>query len=605
MRIDQSIINEIKDKTDILDLVSEYVKLEKRGRNYIGLCPFHDEKTPSFTVSEDKQICHCFGCKKGGNVFQFTQEIKDISFVEAVKELGDRVNVAVDIEATQSNSNVQIASDDLQMIEMHELIQEFYYYALTKTVEGEQALTYLQERGFTDALIKERGIGFAPDSSHFCHDFLQKKGYDIELAYEAGLLSRNEENFSYYDRFRNRIMFPLKNAQGRIVGYSGRTYTGQEPKYLNSPETPIFQKRKLLYNLDKARKSIRKLDEIVLLEGFMDVIKSDTAGLKNVVATMGTQLSDEHITFIRKLTSNITLMFDGDFAGSEATLKTGQHLLQQGLNVFVIQLPSGMDPDEYIGKYGNDAFTAFVKNDKKSFAHYKVSILKDEIAHNDLSYERYLKELSHDISLMKSSILLQKAINDVAPFFNVSPEQLANEIQFNQAPANYYPEDEYGGYDEYDGYIEPEPIGMAQFDNLSRQEKAERAFLKHLMRDKDTFLNYYESVDKDNFTNQHFKYVFEVLHDFYAENDQYNISDAVQYVNSNELRETLISLEQYNLNDEPYENEIDDYVNVINEKGQETIESLNHKLREATRIGDVELQKYYLQQIVAKNKERM
>lgn len=599
MRIDQSIINEIKDKTDILDLVSEYVKLEKRGRNYIGLCPFHDEKTPSFTVSEDKQICHCFGCKKGGNVFQFTREIKDISFVEAVKELGDRVNVAVDIEATQSNSNVQIASDDLQMIEMHELIQEFYYYALTKTVEGEQALTYLQERGFTDALIKERGIGFAPDSSHFCHDFLQKKGYDIELAYEAGLLSRNEENFSYYDRFRNRIMFPLKNAQGRIVGYSGRTYTGQEPKYLNSPETPIFQKRKLLYNLDKARKSIRKLDEIVLLEGFMDVIKSDTAGLKNVVATMGTQLSDEHITFIRKLTSNITLMFDGDFAGSEATLKTGQNLLQQGLNVFVIQLPSGMDPDEYIGKYGNDAFTTFVKNDKKSFAHYKVSILKDEIAHNDLSYERYLKELSHDISLMKSSILQQKAINDVAPFFNVSPEQLANEIQFNQAPANYYPEDEYGGY------IEPEPIGMAQFDNLSRQEKAERAFLKHLMRDKDTFLNYYESVDKDNFTNQHFKYVFEVLHDFYAENDQYNISDAVQYVNSNELRETLISLEQYNLNDEPYENEIDDYVNVINEKGQETIESLNHKLREATRIGDVELQKYYLQQIVAKNKERM
>lgn len=599
MRIDQSIINEIKDKTDILDLVSEYVKLEKRGRNYIGLCPFHDEKTPSFTVSEDKQICHCFGCKKGGNVFQFTQEIKDISFVEAVKELGDRVNVAVDIEATQSNSNVQIASDDLQMIEMHELIQEFYYYALTKTVEGEKALTYLLERGFTDALIKERGIGFAPDSSHFCHDFLQKKGYDIELAYEAGLLSRNEENFSYYDRFRNRIMFPLKNAQGRIVGYSGRTYTGQEPKYLNSPETPIFQKRKLLYNLDKARKSIRKLDEIVLLEGFMDVIKSDTASLKNVVATMGTQLSDEHITFIRKLTSNITLMFDGDFAGSEATLKTGQHLLQQGLNVFVIQLPSGMDPDEYIGKYGNDAFTAFVKNDKKSFAHYKVSILKDEIAHNDLSYERYLKELSHDISFMKSSILQQKAINDVAPFFNVSPEQLANEIQFNQAPANYYPEDEYGGY------IEPEPIGMAQFDNLSRQEKAERAFLKHLMRDKDTFLNYYESVDKDNFTNQHFKYVFEVLHDFYAENDQYNISDAVQYVNSNELRETLISLEQYSLNDEPYENEIDDYVNVINENGQETIESLNHKLREATRIGDVELQKYYLQQIVAKNKERM
>ena len=177
----------------------------------------------------------------------------------------------------------------------------------------------------------------------------------------------------------------------------------------------------MLYNLDKARKSIRKLDEIVLLEGFMDVIKSDTAGLKTLLQQWILQLSDEHITFIRKLTSNITLMFDGILRSSEATPKTGQHLLQQGLNVFVIQLPSGMDPDEYIGKYGNDAFTTFVKMTKVICTHYKVRILKDEIAHNDLSYERYLKELSHDISLMKSSILQQKAINDVAPFFNVSP----------------------------------------------------------------------------------------------------------------------------------------------------------------------------------------
>ena len=218
MRIEQSVINEIKDKTDILDLVSEYVKLEKRGRNYIGLCPFHDEKTPSFTVSEDKQICHCFGCKKGGNVFQFTQEIKDLSFVEAVKELGERINISVDI-GNSSDYTSQIASNDLTMIEMHELMHEYYQYALLKTVEGEEALNYLTKRGFTEELIKSRGIGYAPNHTHFCHDFLQQKGYDIELAYEAGLLSRNEENFSYFDRFRDRIMFPLNNAQGRIVGF--------------------------------------------------------------------------------------------------------------------------------------------------------------------------------------------------------------------------------------------------------------------------------------------------------------------------------------------------------------------------------------------------
>ena len=594
MRIDQSVINEIKDKTDILDLVSEYVKLEKRGRNYIGLCPFHDEKTPSFTVSEDKQICHCFGCKKGGNVFQFTQEIKDVPFVEAVKELGERVNIKVDVGQTQYNQQSQMASDDLKMIEMHELIQDYYHYALMKTVEGEEALNYLRQRGFTDELIKQRQIGYAPDSSHFCHDFLEKKGYDIELAYEAGLLSRNEENFSYYDRFRNRIMFPLKNAQGRIVGYSGRTYNNQEPKYLNSPETPIFQKRRLLYNLDKARKSIRQNDEIVLLEGFMDVIKSDYAGLKQVVASMGTQLSQEHMTFLKKLTTNITLMFDGDYAGREATLKTGQALLQQGLNVYVIQLPSGMDPDEYIGKYGNEAFLNFVAKDKKAFVLFKVESHQDEINNNDLAYERHFREATHDIAQVQSTILRNKLIQDVANIFNMSPEMIYHEIGSNNmpqvAPAEY-------GYSPQSG--------SQLFNNLTKNEKAERALLKHFMKDKDTFINYYQKISDDDFTNKYFKSIFNILHDYFSEHDNYSISDVMQYIDSNELREAFIELDQYTLNDEPYENEIEDYILIINNNDDESIESLNHKLREAYRIGDVELQKYYLQLIVVKNKNRM
>lgn len=602
MRIEQSVINEIKDKTDILDLVSEYVKLEKRGRNYIGLCPFHDEKTPSFTVSEDKQICHCFGCKKGGNVFQFTQEIKDISFTEAVKELGERVNISVDVGNSQyQNTNTQIATDDLQMIEMHELMQEYYHYALMKTVEGEQALNYLKERDFPEQLIKERGIGYAPNSSHFCHDFLEKKGYDIELAYEAGLLSRNEENFSYYDRFRDRIMFPLKNAQGRIVGYSARTYTNQEPKYLNSPETPIFQKRKLLYNLDKARKNIRKNDEIILLEGFMDVIKSDHAGLKSVVASMGTQLSNEHITFIKKLTSNITLMFDGDFAGKEATLKTGQALLEQGLNVFVVQLPSDMDPDEYIRKYGNEAFLEFVQKDKKSFVLFKVQTHKDEIQNNDLAYERYLKEVTQDIALMRSSILQKKVLQDVSELFKVSFETLDYEVAHQQQTQNVqssYPDQSYF-------YNEP-PQQTIQFNQLNRHVKAERSLLKHFMQDKDTFLNYYQKVNSDDFTNEYFKRIFNALHDYFSNNDVYQLSTMIQYIENNDLREALISLDSYNLNEEPFEQELEDYINIMNEnKDGQSLEVLNHKLREATRIGDTELQKYYLQLIVNKNKSRM
>lgn len=592
MRIEQAVINDIKDKTDILDLVSEYVKLEKRGRNYIGLCPFHDEKTPSFTVSEDKQICHCFGCKKGGNVFQFTQEIKDISFVEAVKELGERVNIAVDLPSeTATNESHQIASDDLKMIEMHELMQEYYHYALKKTVEGEAALNYLKERGFTDELIDARQIGYAPNNTHFCHDFLQKKGYDIQLAFEAGLLSRNEENFSYYDRFRDRIMFPLMNAQSRIVGYSGRTYTNQEPKYLNSPETPIFHKRKLLYNVDRARKTIRKEDEVILLEGFMDVIKADQAGLKQVVASMGTQLSQEHITFLKKLTSNITLMFDGDFAGSEATLKTGDILLKQGFNVFVVQLPKDMDPDEYIGKYGIEAFNHFVNHEKKAYLIYKVLLHRDEINNNDLAYEKYLKEITNEIGFMQSPILKKKVLQEVAELFKVSQESLSNEVGAVQS------------------YYEPQipsVPNIPQFTNLTKQEKAERNLLRHFMNDKDTFLNYHQLIAPEDFTNEYFKRIFNVLREFYADNGTFDISDVLQYIDISEIKEAFISLDNYKINEEPFEYEIDDYINTITaNRTEETAVSLNQKLNDALRLGDTELQKYYLAKIVDYNKNRM
>lgn len=589
MRIEQSVINEIKDKTDILDLVSEYVKLEKRGRNYIGLCPFHDEKTPSFTVSEDKQICHCFGCKKGGNVFQFTQEIEGISFVDAVKALGERVNIKVDVG--QNNEQNQIASDDLMMIKMHELMQEYYHYVLMKTVEGEEPLKYLKSRGFTEELLKDRKIGFAPDNSHFCHDFLQKKGYDIELAYEAGLLSRNEENFSYYDRFRDRIMFPLHNAQGRTVGYSGRTYKNQEPKYLNSPETPIFQKRRLLYNVDKARRIIRQKNEIILLEGFMDVIKADNAGVKQVVASMGTQISQEHIAFIKKLTSNVTLLFDGDFAGQEATLKTGQHLLEQGLNVFVIQLPSKMDPDEYITKYGEDAFKKYVEHEKRAFVLYKVNLYKDEIENNDMAYEQYLKEITNDVSLMQSGILQKKVLQDVSELFKVSFDSLNNEVSrhnqhsFQQIPA---------------------AVPEVKQKKYSKQEDAERKLLKHFMFNKDIFLEHSQRVEADDFTNQQFKRIFNILHDYYAENEYYNLSTALLYSDEEIDRETLIALDNLLLNNNPYEHEIDEYIQIIvSSRDEETSESLNQKLREATRIDDSELQKYYLQKIVALNQKRM
>ena len=291
-------------------------------------------------------------------------------------------------------------------------------------------------------------------------------------------------------------------------------------------------------------------------------------------------------------------MFDGDYAGKEATLKTGQALLNQGLNVYVVQLPSGMDPDDYIRKYDNEQFLKFVQQDKQSFVLFKVKMYQNEINHNDLAYEKHFKETVRDLSLVNSGIIRNKLIQNIADIFKVSPETIQYELDATyqqQMPSNTYPT------------FQDEPSKQQLIlGRLTKNEKAERALIKHLMKDKDTFLNYYQKVVPEDFTNSYLKRIFSYLYDYYSKNDYYTISDMMQYIESNELREVLIELDQYHLNDEPYENEIEDYIQIIkNNNNEESLESLNYKLREASRIGDSELQKYYLQLIVNKNKNRM
>ncbi|MCJ1763493.1 DNA primase [Mammaliicoccus sciuri] len=590
MRIEQDLINEIREKNDILDVVSEYVKLEKRGRNYIGLCPFHDEKTPSFSVSEDKQICHCFGCKKGGNVFQFIQEIKGISFVDAVRELGDKVDIHIEKQETASTEG--IVDDHIKMIEMHELMANNYHYILKHTEEGEAALNYLKSRGFTEELINDRKIGYAPNHSKFTHDFLEKNGYDALLAYEAGLLSRNDETFDYFDRFRDRIIFPLLNFQGKTVGFSGRTYTDQSPKYLNSPETPIFQKRKMLYNIDRARKFIRQNDEVILLEGFMDVIKSFEADIKQVVATMGTALSREHVTMVKKLASNVTLLYDGDFAGKEAAINVGKDLLNEGLNVFVVNLPKTMDPDDYITEYGSDAFKSFVEGQKQSYVAFKAQQLYYANENNDLKHEQHIEELIHDINLIQSEFLRKKVLQQVADLYKVDVNSLKNRLSPNIVQ----------NYTDYNNFV-PE-MKEKKLDKVGR---AEQALLKHFMNHKQLFLEYHSRINQEDFTSLNNRVIFSRLNGYYKNNDVFNISDFSSYIEEHQIIETVMYLDSLLINDEPETEEIEDYIRIIspNEHKENSIEYLNQQLNKAMQAGDIALQRQYLEQIVQYNRNRM
>ena len=590
MRIEQETINEIREKNDILDVVSEYVKLEKKGRNYIGLCPFHDEKTPSFSVSEDKQICHCFGCKKGGNVFQFIQEIKDIPFVEAVKELGSRVDIHV--ESNEPSSSEAIVDDHIKMIEMHELMANNFHYILKHTEEGEEALAYLKSRGFTDELINDRKIGYSPNHSKFTHDFLEKNGYDAVLAFEAGLLSRNDETFDYFDRFRDRIIFPLLNFQGKTVGFSGRTYTDQTPKYLNSPETPIFQKRKMLYNIDRARKFIRQNDEVILLEGFMDVIKADQADIKQVVATMGTALSKEHIIMVKKLASNVTLLYDGDFAGNEAALNVGKILLNEGINVYVVHLPKKMDPDDYITEYGNEAFKSFVDSQKQSFVGFKAQQLYYANENNDLKHEQHLEELINDINLIRSDFLRKKVLQQVADLYKVDVNSLKNQLSPNIVQNTI----------DYDQYV-PD-FKEKKLDKVGR---AEQALIKHFMNQKQLFLEYHSRINQEDFTSLNNRVIFSRLNGYYKNNDVFNISDFSSYIEDHNIMETVMYLDSFLINDDPESEEIEDYINIISpeEIKENTIEYLNEQLNKAMQSGDMALQRQYLEQIVQYNRNRM
>lgn len=590
MRIEQETINEIREKNDILDVVSEYVKLEKRGRNYIGLCPFHDEKTPSFSVSEDKQICHCFGCKKGGNVFQFIQEIKDIPFVEAVKELGSRVDIHV--ESNEPSSSEAIVDDHIKMIEMHELMANNFHYILKHTEEGEEALAYLKSRGFTDELINDRKIGYSPNHSKFTHDFLEKNGYDAVLAFEAGLLSRNDETFDYFDRFRDRIIFPLLNFQGKTVGFSGRTYTDQTPKYLNSPETPIFQKRKMLYNIDRARKFIRQNDEVILLEGFMDVIKADQADIKQVVATMGTALSKEHIIMVKKLASNVTLLYDGDFAGNEAALNVGKILLNEGINVYVVHLPKKMDPDDYITEYGKEAFKSFVDSQKQSFVGFKAQQLYYANENNDLKHEQHLEELINDINLIRSDFLRKKVLQQVADLYKVDVNSLKNQLSPNIVQNTI----------DYDQYV-PD-FKEKKLDKVGR---AEQALIKHFMNQKQLFLEYHSRINQEDFTSLNNRVIFSRLNGYYKNNDVFNISDFSSYIEDHNIMETVMYLDSLLINDDPESEEIEDYINIISpeEIKENTIEYLNEQLNKAMQSGDMALQRQYLEQIVQYNRNRM
>ncbi len=348
-------IDEIRAAADIVKIVSDYVKLRKGGVNLKGLCPFHQEKTPSFAVHPTKQIFHCFGCGVGGDVFKFVMLIENLTFPEALRRVAEKVGITLRETAGDETFDAQ-ARDRATLYKIHELATKFFAAQLGATVEGRAARAYLADRGLSDEVISRFRLGYAPSDGQALTRRLSEAGFQLELLEKSGLVLRAAEGNRHFDRFRRRIIFPIANESGKLVAFGGRALGDDQPKYLNSPETPIYTKSRVLYHLDRAGSAIRQVDCAILVEGYMDCIGVASAGTENVVASCGTSLTESQIRLLGRYSRRVVVNYDSDSAGVRATERSLSLLLEQGFEVKVLALPGGLDPDSFIRRQGSATY---------------------------------------------------------------------------------------------------------------------------------------------------------------------------------------------------------------------------------------------------------
>lgn len=374
MRYSDDIIEEVRSKNDIVDVVSQYVKLTRKGSSYFGLCPFHNEKTPSFSVTPGKQMYYCFGCGAGGNVFNFIMEYENYTFGEALKHLADRAGVELP-KIEYSREVRQKAQEKAELLDIHKQAAQFFYYQL-RTDKGQKGYEYLKNRGLSEETMRKFGLGYSDRGGGGLYRFLKSKGYQDELLRESGLFNVDERH-GMYDKFWNRVIFPIMDVNNRVIGFGGRVMGDAKPKYLNSPETKIFDKSRNLYGLNIARTTRRKF--LILCEGYMDVIAMHQAGFTNAVASLGTALTSGHASLLKRYTQEVLLLYDSDEAGVRAALRGIPILREAGVNSRVVSLKPYKDPDEFIKNMGPEAFEKRLNEAKDSFL-FRVSVAENEFA---------------------------------------------------------------------------------------------------------------------------------------------------------------------------------------------------------------------------------
>ncbi|MBP5689086.1 MAG: DNA primase, partial [Muribaculaceae bacterium] len=428
--IDRETVDRILDSADIVDVVGDFVSLRRSGANFKGLCPFHDEKTPSFMVSPAKQICHCFGCGKGGSPVNFIMEHEQMSYVEALRYLAKKYNIEIhEKELTSEEKAAQTERESMLII--NEFALKYFEDQLFNTDEGKNiGLSYFYERGFNDATIKKFNLGYSPQDSKAFYTAATGKGYNKKYLFDVGLCIDDRKGGGF-DRFHGRVMFPVMNIAGKIIAFGGRTLkkTKDIAKYFNSPESIVYVKNRELYGLFQSKRAIAKEDKCFLVEGYTDVISMHQAGIENVVASSGTSLTEGQIRAIHRFTKNVTVLYDGDPAGIKASLRGIDMLLAEGLNIKVLLLPEGEDPDSFARTHSATELKQYIAENETDFISFKTKILLEGTERDPIKRASVIGDVVKSISVIPDAISRSVYAKECSVQLGISEDVLLREIQ--------------------------------------------------------------------------------------------------------------------------------------------------------------------------------
>lgn len=594
-RIPTDVIDQIRSDVNILDIVGQYVQLHRSGSNWFGLCPFHTEKTGSFSVNEPKQFFHCFSCGRGGNVFKFLMEIEDLTFPEAVYRTAELAGIELDAKYLPQNvaGAEDTQSETGKLKRLYAQAGQLYHHILVNTKLGQPALDYLHERGLSDELIAEFQLGYAPQAEILQAFFHEKKLDDYQTLRKSGLFSEREGE-DLAERFNDRIMFPIRDQTGSIIAFSGRLLTPDKklPKYLNSPEGILFNKRKVLFNFDKAKKTIRHESKVYLFEGFMDVLAAWRAGIKNGVASMGTSLTSEQIYLLEQTASKLYICYDGDLPGRKATKRALELIAPLSkFELGAILLPEKLDPDEYVRKYGPENFKDFVTSHERTELEFYLEYFRvGRNLETESDQLAYITDVLEKVAQVKDPLARDLTLNRLAKEFELDKNNLTSQLQalMQQVQSEQLKQDQANSLKRSDKLVYSTQQRQEK-KRYSPAEQAERLLLYRLLHEHDVFLRIKGLADF-SFIHEEYETIFLLADGYFDRYSEYESASFLDFLKDEHLRQIIISLELGDYG-EVNEQEISDCLAFIMQHSplEEQIKVVKTKLEQAKRLGDAKV----------------